>query len=542
MLLDPGDSLAHKGMSPPKEIIRKLQWWLKHRFGTTFKNVGNQLEHGKQEDWTDCGIVSANTAAREIFRDEPLWTVEKKQLERVAWFVKLCQAHIDDVSFLTWTSVDQYLMSFLKQIDENINTQHYETTAKVISSPERSKVQNMAHSLLHILNPLPHDNDTHLFQGTDILQTSNEAGVPRTVDMANQMPDSSDLQLTGGQLVAGQPKLYPLPMLKNGVNETTGQDDKGASDPGETENTKKRVLPCESGDKRRDRPCKVARTNIRPAACVVSGSKFGGSKSAIWERCQNERFVRGQIEADPHSAGKFEDKIRRLDKNAHIFDSKSVRHVKCGKTFIMKYPYGVGNFRTHVLRCRGPPKSAKLPGGGMQLITTFFKGTSAGNAKGPCPGLTEKEYPDVAMYLARTGAHGGGAPSVTVVAQELYGKKYRKLSKVHKGYVKTAQQHEWQWRNDHDHGRVFATNCFKVSALSAIPLVPCLNCCSLLTNKKFKNAAHVPQPPDSRYKYVNYEYRNKQLAILYGRCTGLRAIIESTVSGLVLLPVFVTRH
>jgi hypothetical protein len=170
----------------------------------------------------------------------------------------------------------------------------------------------------------------------------------------------------------------------------------------------------------------------------------------------------------------------------------------------------------------------------------FFKGASTattGNTErpmAPCPGLTDKDYPDIAAYLTRTGAHGGGAPSVTIIAQELYGKKYQKLSEARKHHVKTAQQHEWHWRNDHVCGRVFATNCSKVSAVQPVPQMPrlksslpsagqapstsiaCLNCRSLLADKRFKNAVRVPQPPDSHYKYVNYEYRNKQLALLYG--------------------------
>jgi hypothetical protein len=71
ILLDLGDLLAHKGMPAPKMVVKKLQWWLKHRFGKTFKVIGNQLEHGKQ-DWTDCGVISANTAAHEVFRDEAI--------------------------------------------------------------------------------------------------------------------------------------------------------------------------------------------------------------------------------------------------------------------------------------------------------------------------------------------------------------------------------------------------------------------------------------------------------------------------------------
>jgi hypothetical protein len=449
----------------------------------------------------------------------------------------------------------QSLTVFLKQIDENIDAIHYPTMAKTTRDSELPKAPNPAHSLLHILNPIPHNDGMHLLQGMVTLKRNDKAELVTNVDMANQM---DDFKSATQQLVADQPRPHPLLLLKNGGEGRTGQGDEGAGGPGETKNSKKRVVPCESNDDRcrHDRPCKVARgSDIRPVAS--SGSPgIGGSKSATWERCQNEKFVRGRIEADPLSAGNFEDKIRSLDKNAHIFNSKSVRHLKCGKTLVMKYPYSVRNFKTHVLQCRGPPKSAKLSGAGMQLITAFFDGTSKSNTtnlKEPCPGLTDKEYPDVAGYLARTGAHGGGAPSVTVIAQELYGKKYRKLSKLHKGHVKTAQRHEWLWRNDHDHGRVFATNCLKVSNVPLVPCrdakpllsgkepskaVACRHCRSLLTKRRFRNAAHVPQPPDTHYKFLNYEYRNKQLAILYGQCTSLRAIIESTVSEL-SLPVFV---
>jgi hypothetical protein len=50
-----GDSLSHKGMKPlvPKEAIRKIQWWLKSRFNRVFKELGDELQHGDQEDYTD---------------------------------------------------------------------------------------------------------------------------------------------------------------------------------------------------------------------------------------------------------------------------------------------------------------------------------------------------------------------------------------------------------------------------------------------------------------------------------------------------------
>ena len=54
-------------------------------------------------------------------------------------------------------------------------------------------------------------------------------------------------------------------------------------------------------------------------------------------------------------------------------------------------------------------------------------------------------------------------------------------------------------------------------------------CCSILLSKKFKNACHDPRPPDKNYKYINMIYQNKKLASLFGRCAGLRELIEAKI-------------
>jgi hypothetical protein len=83
-------------MAPPKVITKKLQWWLKKRFHRAFVELGDDLEHGWQEDGTECGLVTTNTAAHEMFNDV-LWTCERKTVERVEWFNRLWKAHIEDV-------------------------------------------------------------------------------------------------------------------------------------------------------------------------------------------------------------------------------------------------------------------------------------------------------------------------------------------------------------------------------------------------------------------------------------------------------------
>ena len=83
-------------MPPPKAIIRKLQWWLRKWFHGPFKDCGDALEHGLQEDGIECGIVAPNTAAQEVFHDE-LWTTDQKVFEHAHWFCKLSAAHVEDV-------------------------------------------------------------------------------------------------------------------------------------------------------------------------------------------------------------------------------------------------------------------------------------------------------------------------------------------------------------------------------------------------------------------------------------------------------------
>jgi hypothetical protein len=85
-------------MKPPKEVLKKLQWWLSACLRNIFKDLGNNLLHGKQEDYTDCRILCVNTAAYEIFEDEKLWQQDIKGQERAKWFLTLAKNHMNEVS------------------------------------------------------------------------------------------------------------------------------------------------------------------------------------------------------------------------------------------------------------------------------------------------------------------------------------------------------------------------------------------------------------------------------------------------------------
>jgi hypothetical protein len=287
------------------------------------------------------------------------------------------------------------------------------------------------------------------------------------------------------------------------------------------------------------------------------GLPIAKSTLCQWSRIQNRRFLVGDFVQSSERDIKFRNKILELDPNSTILDPKTVCHFKCGKELKMKEPYNTGNFRIHIENCKGTPKSHKLPAGGMKKIDTFFVKAgppglvrSKGNVTKPsdnlilpCPGLREVSFSRIQDYLERTGAHGGGGPSVSSLAAELFGKKYRKLSRSRKQQVKMTQHHEWLWRNDHTEGAVYSTKCTKKAEVqnntgsgpssstshSNPHLLPCKNCTDLLKLKTFKNILRIPRPADENYKHINIEYRNEKLASLFGRCKGLREIMEVSI-------------
>ena len=193
------------------------------------------------------------------------------------------------------------------------------------------------------------------------------------------------------------------------------------------------------------------------------GSK-GRSKSAIWQRRQNAKLALLRVGLGNYRFDGFEGRIHAIDSRAQVLDPKTVRHVKCGKSLQMKSPFNTHNFRTHVERCTGSSKSKKLCGAGMSTIDTFFQPRAASTSGSqkipapntmpldsvnsramPCPGLTEETYPQISGYLNRTGARGGGAPSVTIISGHLYGKKFSRLSSTRQAQVRLAQSNEWKW-------------------------------------------------------------------------------------------------
>ncbi|TFY50718.1 hypothetical protein EVJ58_g10921 [Rhodofomes roseus] len=149
----------------------------------------------------------------------------------------------------------------------------------------------------------------------------------------------------------------------------------------------------------------------------------------------------------------------------------------------------------------------------------------------PCGGITKFHAPNVVQYLRRTGAHGGGARSKTVIADELYGRPFGELNDAQRLVVDRQQRQEQRWRNDHIRQAIFAVDCKRTIPRhllkdNSVENAICV-CCSSVNNwKRTKTALRVPAPDPEHYKYLNYQYRNTNLGHLYARTAGLQDLLE----------------
>jgi len=282
----------------------------------------------------------------------------------------------------------------------------------------------------------------------------------------------------------------------------------------------------------------------------------GTSKSAVHARKRRAKLAQGELEFDERRYRQWQEKVLEGDSAAE-FDEKNIRrarHSSCGTFVTMKDVFDISRWKAHLKNCKalkrgekmrtqslfklGWTKTAKplpdevdnseLEGRSIPAHTKLFP-------KVPCPGITSVDNPKVLQYLQRTGAMGGGARSLPIIARELFNKMFSKLkNKEERQRVLDIQMHEWSWRNDHVNLRVYSTACERMVA-EPVPSNPkertlsCLSCRSILKNKAFKNVLAKPIPNDKNYIFINERFRNTALAKIFSRVIGVREIFEAKV-------------
>jgi hypothetical protein len=140
------------------------------------------------------------------------------------------------------------------------------------------------------------------------------------------------------------------------------------------------------------------------------------------------------------------------------------------------------------------------------------------------------DNPLIERYLKRTRAAGGGARSIHVIARERFKEEFKNLTRAQREEVQVTQRAEWRWTNDHINSRVHSRRCEQFTSSRSLALSLCVSCKGLLDLKAFADAIRKPIPSDENLKFTNERYTHPVLMPLYKKAKGLRAIIEGSVS------------
>ncbi|KAJ3780264.1 hypothetical protein GGU10DRAFT_279690 [Lentinula aff. detonsa] len=497
-------TITYEDNPRPKDLLAHLTKWFGVEFSKKFQapNPGNLLEHGIQNDFYNCGLVAVNAIEHDLWNDG-LWTSEKKVHYRVRWFNTLAEVSLGQVL---------YPMG--------------------ISS---------------LLNPVARSGGMNI---SDLLNPETTVDLPLNSGTSSRMEISS--------LIYPSLKINPTISSKHPRSPESGSFN-------ESSLLQKLTLPnMDSNEESSDFALTDVEGDISDADSVATAQTVdefymsfkgpGTSKSAAWARARNQDFVSLENKDYVSSNAKHRARMRKmlirakhLDLHAEIITAKSIRHSKCGKKHKLDAPFKISNFWKHVLRhCNGRGND---PGAGTHSISNWFKPVTARSSSGSaesspavvhqqkfpksariaCPGLSHDDHPGIVKVLDRTGALGGGAPSITVLSRRLYGCAYRNLSIGRKRNVKILQCQEWRWEYHHDLGRVFSTSC----ACTLDPKDssgPCFQCFTVLHLKHFRTAIAIPKPDLKNYKFLPKEYRNETISIIFARSLGLEALVQADPS------------
>lgn len=263
-------------------------------------------------------------------------------------------------------------------------------------------------------------------------------------------------------------------------------------------------------------------------------TKIGSSRATVAEWELRRQVASGEFQLNEKRWETFKNKCSQICDRAGFNPRDPVRvHCgMCGAKPKMKTLYNVARFRDHVDGCTGrgvPSLEGLAEEAGWEFVKT--KTTERIVERG-CPGLTEKDDPQIPVYLLRPGGNGGGEKSVTVVAKNLFKKPFRELSKKKKDEVLAVQESGHRWQNDRKHKLVCAVDCCRVvKARDGEAPRPCDRCASLLRLQAFIHALKKPLPLDENYVYTNARYQDESIAMLYSKIQGLQEIMESSKDG-----------
>ncbi|KAF8139677.1 hypothetical protein EV363DRAFT_1444144 [Boletus edulis] len=329
-----GDSLRHLSIPEPKNIVKKLQWWLEARFRGGFQYCGEILDHGRQTDLSSCGICAMNMIEHAVF-NEPLWNSSRAAYERVKWFTRL------------------------------VDVQFHQTRRDLESLPATSSC------LLPDNEPAGWDDEIMVaeddMESVDDHQTpSQEATLALHLEVESIYSEASTSATT--KLVTPTNTAGPRSCRKRKTEDEQSDSDCYDTAVTDDERQGKRQHCGKSADLSQS---SHAASDLANVATL--------SKSARSRRKILQEIKQGSFQHSEAARAKFQSTITTKDSHAEFstMDPRKVRHSSCGKWLTMSSPYDTTRFSEHMTKCRGPLKQSKHQGAGMQTLDMFMKRTQS---------------------------------------------------------------------------------------------------------------------------------------------------------------------
>ncbi|KAJ6585790.1 hypothetical protein B0H19DRAFT_926943 [Mycena capillaripes] len=490
------------GGSAPADQIALVQWWLKSLLPDSplFSLVPPDFPYPRQQDGHSCGVIVLSVLAT-ILLNYDLWTPEHAACHRIQWFLNLSEPFstpMFDVIDIPYTTLEP---------------SDFEDGGIVPSeSSAPSDFEDGANSSVSAPSPSPSSPmkcDREVPVGLQLEDVDFFLDLPPTSHPVVEMPHHSMLDdcPTTDDWVS-------LPPPAADYYGSDGEDSDLDSDSHESQ-------------------------ALRRHARHGNGPKAGSS----WARQKELKSLAKdpEFKANGTRLGIFRDKILEDDPLAE-FDDADVRRVRCSRctTWItMRVLYDLVRWRKH----RETAKCAKNGTTGMSTRSLFalgFKKLPPGSSSPsvvrdpppriillPCPGLTRESDDEIATYLARTSVTGGGAPSRSRLAMDLFSVKYGELDPPEQRMVLRREIAMQKWKIGRAVGAVFSAACLRdVPTPDGDDPKPCAECQSLYRLHTFKVAIHRSMPEEGAMKYVPVAYRDKELGTLYLRYHGVRDLIE----------------
>ncbi|EIW74508.1 hypothetical protein CONPUDRAFT_159809 [Coniophora puteana RWD-64-598 SS2] len=551
----------------PEEIMEPLTRWLKYEFnGSKFKELGNTLPHGVQEDSSSCGICTVNTIAHNLF-GEPLFKHKDRLKHRISLFIDL-----SDHQITLETPARAVASQRLENFDVNWGDYNFGGTTDIAPATDIISSSITPHSSSNTSAAAPSNLNKQMtgetltagalapdagISGIADIPVPSEAVRPLPFELEDESSSLAESRKRGLSLSVNVSLIQPTKKRLKPKPSPNEQSPLLPFQPPPIQVVDNTPLPPSDSRKRGLSAASAANAVSKPkkqrkrgqSATITDNAaetedEDGGSptrgpkRSALNEKELRNHMKAGTLIVDPERKEVYDTKIKELDPVAILEYGKawSVCCSHCRDTILQKGPYDTWKFKNHIeKKCRGEantnqvtgyfqpkPKSWKVDKGEemqpqIQPPVAF-----------PCMGISERTDEKVGTYLRRSGDIGGGGTSPHDLSMKRFKVPYSDLIDTDKIIIDAIRNHGLAWLNYHEQSRVFAADCQRLISDSAYRLQGmCPACSSVYLSPEFQKAIKIKEPKAHDYKYNNKRYQNRQLGLFYSRVKGLREFYEN---------------